>query len=57
VFIKISSTKGVTRFGVREKLSPRYIGLFEILKRVGEVAYKLALPPSLKGFYNVFHVS
>nr|CAD1827310.1 unnamed protein product [Ananas comosus var. bracteatus] len=49
--------RGVKRFGVRGKLSPCYIGPFEILERVGAVAYKLALPPSLAGVHNVFHVS
>ena len=57
VFLKISLTKGVIIFGARGKLSLRYIGPFEILKRVGEVAYRLALPPSLEGVHNVFHVS
>ena len=57
VFLKISRMKGVIRFGVRGKLSPRYIGPFEILERVGAVAYKLALPPALEGVHNVFHVS
>ena len=45
------------RFGIRENLSPQYIGPFEILSRVGEVAYSLALPPILSGVHNVFHVS
>ncbi|XP_069149347.1 uncharacterized protein [Solanum lycopersicum] len=45
------------RFGKKGKLSPRFIGPFEILSRVGEVAYKLALPPSLSGVHPVFHVS
>ena len=49
--------KGVMRFGMKGKLSPRFIGPFEILSRVGEVAYKLALPPSLSGVHPVFHVS
>ena len=57
VFLKISLTKGVIRFGGRGKLSLRYIGPFEVLERVGEVAYRLALPPSLEGVHNVFHVS
>jgi len=57
VFLRISPTKGVIRFGIRGKLSPRYIGPFEILERVGDVSYRLALPPSLDGVHNVFHVS
>ena len=57
VFLKISPTKGVIRFGTRGKLSPRYIGPFEILDRVGDVSYQLALPPSLEGIHNVFHIS
>ena len=57
VFLKISPTKGVIRFGVRGKLSPRFIGPFQILERVREVAYRLALPPSLDGVHNIFHVS
>ena len=57
VFLRISLTKGVIRFGARGKLSPRYIGPFEILERVGGVAYGLALPPSLERVHNVFHMS
>ena len=57
MFLRISPTKGVIRFGVYGKLSPRYIGPFEILERVAEVAYRLALSPSLKEVHNVFHVS
>ena len=57
VYLKISPTKGVIRFGARGKLSPRFIGPFEILERMGEVAYRLELPPSLEGVHNVFHVS
>ena len=44
-------------FEKKGKLSPRYIGPFEILKRIGKVAYKLALPPELSSVHNVFHVS
>ena len=47
----------VVRFNKREKLSPRFIGPFEILERVGTVAYRLALPPSMSGVHEVFHVS
>ena len=57
VFLKVSPTKGVARFGKRGKLSPRYIGPYEIARRVGEVAYKLVLPPELSGVHSVFHVS
>ena len=49
--------KGVMRFGKRGKLSPRYIGPFEILRIVGDVAYELSLPPDLSVVHLVFHVS
>ena len=49
--------RGVVRFDKRRKLSPRFIRLFEILERVGTVAYKLALSPSMSGVHEVFHVS
>ena len=47
----------MVRFNKRGKLSPRFIGPFEILERVGTVAYRLALPPSMSGVHEVFHVS
>ncbi|XP_070040939.1 uncharacterized protein [Nicotiana tomentosiformis] len=57
VLPRVSPMKGVIRFGKKGKLSPRFIGPFEILVRVGDVAYSLALPPSLAGVHPVFHVS
>ena len=48
--------KGVHRFGVTEKFSPRYIGPSEILRRIGTLAYELALPPQLSHVHNGFHV-
>ena len=56
-FLKVSPMKGVMRFGKKGKLAPRYIGLFEILDRVGMVAYWLALPSNLSQVHPVFHVS
>ena len=57
VVLKISPWKGVLRFGKRDKLSPRYIGPYEILIRVGLVAYKLKLPPELARIHDTFNVS
>ena len=57
VFLKVSPSKGVMRFGKKGKLSQRYIGPFEILDRVGNVSYRLALPLVLSHIHNVFHVS
>ena len=57
VFLKVAPMKDVLRFGPKSKLSPRFIGPFEILERIGLIAYRLALPPSLSTVHNVFHVS
>ncbi|KAA0045456.1 pol protein [Cucumis melo var. makuwa] len=57
MFLKVAPMKGVLRFERRGKLSPRFVGPFEILERIGPVAYCLALPPSLSAVHDVFHVS
>ena len=57
VFLKVIPKRGVVRFDKRVKLSSRFIGPFEILERVGTIAYRLALPPSLSSVHEVFHVS
>nr|GFB01203.1 hypothetical protein [Tanacetum cinerariifolium] len=55
VFLKVSPARRVRRFGIKGKLSPRFIGPFEILDRVGEVSYRPALPP--QGYkYHPLHV-
>jgi len=57
VFLRVSPMKGILRFGRKGKLCLRFIGPFEILERVGQVAYRLALPPNLSSVHPVFHVS
>jgi hypothetical protein len=57
VLLRVSPTKGIVRFGTTGKLSPRYIGPFDIVARVGSLAYRLQLPESMSGIHNVFHVS
>ena len=57
VLLKVSPLKGVMRFGKKGKLSPIFIGPFEILKRVGNISYELALPPNLQHIHNIFHIS
>ncbi|XP_024926286.1 uncharacterized protein LOC112490565 [Ziziphus jujuba] len=57
VFLKVAPMKGVMRFGEKGKLSLRFVGPFEILDRVGDLAYRLALPSALFGVHNVSHVS
>lgn len=56
MFLRVSPWKGVRRFGKKGKLSPRFIGLFEISERIGQVAYRLALPPALLAVHDVLHV-
>ncbi|KAL4021044.1 hypothetical protein IC575_019833 [Cucumis melo] len=57
VFLKVAPIKGVLIFKKKGKLSPRFVGPFEILERIGPVAYRLALPPSFSTVHDVFHVS
>jgi hypothetical protein len=57
VYLKVSPIKGVSRFGVKGKLAPRYIGPFLVLEQCGPVAYQLQLPETLFAVHNVFHVS
>ncbi|GKC29572.1 hypothetical protein Tco_1036866 [Tanacetum coccineum] len=55
--LKVSPWKGVIRFGKHGKLSPRYVGPFNIIERIDPVAYKLELPDELRGIHNTFRVS
>ncbi|GJR13794.1 putative reverse transcriptase domain-containing protein [Tanacetum coccineum] len=57
VLLKVSPWKGVVRFGKKGKLAPRYVGPFEIVERVGPVAYRLKLPQELSCVHDTFHVS
>ncbi|GKC35146.1 putative reverse transcriptase domain-containing protein [Tanacetum coccineum] len=57
VLLKVSPWKGVVRFGKKGKLAPRFVGPFEIIKKVGPVAYQLDLPEELNGVHDTFHVS
>ncbi|GJY45835.1 putative reverse transcriptase domain-containing protein [Tanacetum coccineum] len=57
VLLKVSPWKGVVRFGKKGKLAPRFVGPFEIIEKVGLVAYRLDLPEELNGVHDTFHVS
>ncbi|GJZ22011.1 putative reverse transcriptase domain-containing protein [Tanacetum coccineum] len=57
VMLKVSPWKGVVRFGKKGKLAPRFVGPFEILERIGSMAYRLRLPEELSGVHDTFHVS
>ncbi|GJW00169.1 putative reverse transcriptase domain-containing protein [Tanacetum coccineum] len=57
VLLKVSPWKGVVRFGKKGKLAPWFVGPFEIVEKVGHVAYRLDLPKELNGVHDTFHVS
>jgi len=57
VYLRVSPMKGVQRFGVKEKLAPRYVRPFLIIKQCGPVAYRLELSAQLSAVHNIFHVS
>ena len=55
--MKVSPIRGTQRFQVRQKLSPRYIGPYRIIEKIGAVAYRLELPLEMSDIHDVFHVS
>ena len=57
MYLKVSPIRGLRRFKVKGKLSPRYIGAFQVLEKKGAVAYHLVLPAQLSDVHDVFHVS
>jgi hypothetical protein len=57
VYLKVSPIRGTRRFQVHGKLAPRYIGPYQVLKRIGAVAYRLELPEGMTDIHPVFHVS
>nr|GEX72490.1 retrotransposon protein, putative, Ty3-gypsy subclass [Tanacetum cinerariifolium] len=56
ILLKVSPWKGVVRLGKKRKLAPRFVGPFEIVEKVGLVAYRLRLPEELNGVHDTFHV-
>ncbi|KAA3476256.1 Chromo domain-containing protein [Gossypium australe] len=56
LFMKVSPWEKVPRFGRKGKLNPRFIGSYEVIKRIGPIAYRFALLSKLEKIYNVFHV-
>ncbi|XP_022869901.1 uncharacterized protein LOC111389241 [Olea europaea var. sylvestris] len=56
VFLKVAPTKGILQFGKKGKLKPRFIGPFEVLEKVGNVANHLAMPLELSAMHDVFHI-
>jgi hypothetical protein len=57
MYLRVSPTRGIQRFGVKGKLAPRYVEPFEIIEVCGPVVYRLQLPPQLAAIHDIFHVS
>ncbi|GKG18430.1 hypothetical protein Tco_0372728, partial [Tanacetum coccineum] len=57
VLLRVSPWKGVVRFRKKRKLAPRFVGPFEIVEKVGIVAYRLRLPEEMNGVHDTFHMS
>jgi len=57
VFMRVTPTKGVVRAIKSRKLSPKFFGPYQIIRKIGLVAYEIALPPQLANLHNIFHVS
>jgi len=57
VFLKVSSMKGLRRFNAKGKLSPHFVGPYDIIEKINPAAYRLALPPELQHVHDVFHIS
>jgi len=54
--LKVSLVKGIRRFNIKGKLSPRYVGPYDIIQKISPAAYRLALPPELQHVHDVFHL-
>jgi hypothetical protein len=57
VYVKVSPIRGTRRFQVRGKLAPWYTGPYQIIEKIGTIAYRLELPPKMSDIHDVFHVS
>jgi len=57
VFLRVTSTDSIGRTIKSRKLTPRFVGPYQILRRIGTVVYEIVLPPHLANLHNVFHVS